>query len=106
MRQKSAFRLLICSVVLGRSVLYEGSVQSDGLVELATKKLLNCFCSFEEYIHQNAVSGTKSVGAQTALHLLTRQRQSAGGGKKERRIANPYLLSHRLYHLTAKACHS
>ena len=62
MRQKSAFRLLICSVVLGRSVLFEGSVQLDGLVKLATKQFLNYFRSFEEYIQQNAVSGTKSVG--------------------------------------------
>jgi hypothetical protein len=94
--KKSAFRLLICSVVLGRSVLYEGSVQSDSLVELATTQLLNYFRSFEEYIQQNAVSGTKSVGNPTGLQLPTRQRQSAGGGKKEGRIANPYLLSHRL----------
>ncbi len=54
---KIAFRLLICSVVPGRSVLNEGSVPSDGLVELATTQFLHCFRLFEE-----PYSRTRSTG--------------------------------------------
>jgi hypothetical protein len=44
----------------------------------------------------------------TALQFLTsNDKVRAVGNKKERRKkGNPYLLSHRFYYLTTKACHS
>jgi hypothetical protein len=96
-RQKCALRLLICSVVPGRSVLFEGSVASDGLVELATTQFLLYFRSFEEYIRQNVVNGKKSVGGPN--HGVTSDSPTrAGGGKKRRKNSKslsaltPFLL--------------
>jgi hypothetical protein len=82
--KNSGFHLLIGSVVPGRTVLSEGSISLDGLVELATTQFLNYFRLFEEYIRQIVVNGTKGIGDPNHAGTSDSPRARAAAKKNEK----------------------